>query len=509
MRGLTESVRRVLTVAAVLCFCAALNVAAGQERERHMISARAGGVNSVVGSVTWQRQGETAWQALTTEHNLRSGDRVRTGVGGRVEILLNPGSYLRLSENSEAELSNTSLDQLRVRLLAGSAIIEAANAPGGNEALLEVVTPHTTVAIVRNGLYRINILAGVNASEVLVYNGRALVGAGIPVRVESSRRVIVGAGQMGGLQVVRFDRNIRDTFDEWSRERGRILLAANRSLSQRYVSTALSTYDAFDASYGQSHGLWFYNRSSNCYVYMPWGRSSSPYGSFGNNLGQWGYSRDRVCRCNARNLPPQGFQPAPGGGGGGVTAPPPVVVNPPNPGDTTPPPDNVLPPRRRARRGDGEDDRDRPRPIDGRERAPRRESADGGERRERRQHSENGERSERSERRERWQRNERPDNTERSERRERGNFNRRSENSERPHREESNSSRYESSRSESAPSRSESAPSEPSRSEPAQSEPARSEPAPADSSPPSPPSPPPDPPQPQTEQREERHIRTP
>ena len=45
-----------------------------------------------------------------------NGDAVRTGLDGRVEMLLNPGSYMRVGENSEFELADNSLNNLEVRL---------------------------------------------------------------------------------------------------------------------------------------------------------------------------------------------------------------------------------------------------------------------------------------------------------------------------------------------------------------------------------------------------------
>ncbi len=78
--------------------------ALAQDREQYVISAKAGGVNLVSGDVTLKRRGEIQWQSLTSQVDLGSGDIVRTGATGRVEMLLNPGSYLRAAENSEFEL---------------------------------------------------------------------------------------------------------------------------------------------------------------------------------------------------------------------------------------------------------------------------------------------------------------------------------------------------------------------------------------------------------------------
>src|SRR5215204_2196029 len=64
-------------------------------RDSRVVSARAGRVNFVSGDVRLRRSGSLEWSALTVNDELKSGDSVTTGPGGRVEILLNPGSYFR------------------------------------------------------------------------------------------------------------------------------------------------------------------------------------------------------------------------------------------------------------------------------------------------------------------------------------------------------------------------------------------------------------------------------
>src|SRR5215212_6803513 len=110
------------SIALILC-CSIASVA--QNREKFVISAKAGGINAVTGQASVHSRGESDWQQLTVTDDLNAGDRVRTSFDGRVEILLNPGSYLRVGGNSEIELSDNTLANLEVRLLRGTAIVEA------------------------------------------------------------------------------------------------------------------------------------------------------------------------------------------------------------------------------------------------------------------------------------------------------------------------------------------------------------------------------------------------
>ena len=128
-------------------------------RDKFVISAKAGGVNAVTGRATVRSHGNTEWQLLTIKEDLETGDVVQTGFDGRVEMLLNPGSYLRIGENSEFELADNSLQNLEVRLIRGTAIVEATGADD-TELLINIITPHTKLAIVRRGLYRLNVVPG-------------------------------------------------------------------------------------------------------------------------------------------------------------------------------------------------------------------------------------------------------------------------------------------------------------------------------------------------------------
>src|SRR5712692_435116 len=161
----------------VLRVCAAIAIALGlastgtaQNREKFVISANAGGVNSVTGRVMVTRAGKS--QLLTAQDNLIAGDRVTTEAASEVEVLLNPGSYLRVGENSAFEVADNSLENLRVRLINGSAIVEATGLPE-IELHITIVAEPARVIVARRGIYRIN--AAVDSTELLVRSGLARI----------------------------------------------------------------------------------------------------------------------------------------------------------------------------------------------------------------------------------------------------------------------------------------------------------------------------------------------
>ncbi len=135
----------------VLSICAAVVLGLGlaapggaQNREKYVISAKAGGVNSVDGHVTVTRAGKS--QTLTPQDNLTAGDLVTTGAASQVEVLLNPGSYLRVSENSAFELADNALANLRIKLTKGSAIVEATGLDN-TELHINIVTERARILI--------------------------------------------------------------------------------------------------------------------------------------------------------------------------------------------------------------------------------------------------------------------------------------------------------------------------------------------------------------------------
>lgn len=317
-----KSLLRVLTPrlsAAVLAALCGLFAVQAQTREARVVSAQAGGVNFISGLVEVRREGESEWRRLAVTDDLKSGDTVKTGADGLVEVLLNPGSYLRLGNNSEFELTDASLDDLLVKLTKGSAVIEATGY-GGEGPLMMVETPQAGAAIVKTGIYRFNAL-DTRMSEVAVYDGRVLVGAKGSTLLRGGHRARVGGG---GMDVAKFDKKKeRDALDLWSKERAKSVAEVSRKLSRRHISDVMARslidlygYSAEHARY-RPIGAWIYSSQRSCYTFVPFGLGwNSPYGfnyaSMFNGSGYGCYG----CYGNSRNMHQNGNVNMSGGGGG-------------------------------------------------------------------------------------------------------------------------------------------------------------------------------------------------
>jgi hypothetical protein len=233
------------------------------EEDLYTVSAKIGVLNVVEGDVSYKRE-QADWARLVAGDDLREGDAVKTGATGRAEILLTPGCYLRLAENSTFILTNPHVYQFRVDLTSGSAIIEASAIDGP----MTVATPKNEFSIIKEGLYRFNIAADGRA-EVIIRKGRVAIGNTV---VKENKRATVENGQP---LIGSFDKKGVDNFDLWSQERARGLIALNKRLSKSTLSN--------NASFGFVSNAWIYSRRCGCYTFLPFGSGfSSPYG--------WDYS---------------------------------------------------------------------------------------------------------------------------------------------------------------------------------------------------------------------------
>jgi hypothetical protein len=252
-------------------------LAKSQTRDKFVISAKAGGINAVTGRAIVHGRGTTEWEQLTIKADLVSGDVVKTGFDGRVEMLLNPGSYLRVGENSEFELINGTLENLEVRLLRGTAIVEAAGADD-TELMINISTPDTRMAIVRRGLYRVNVVPG-DGTELIVRKGRVMLDS--HTKIKAGNKVTFSSSGLSIAKLQGSEKKAVDAIDNWSKERAEVVAKANRRIRSRDLGMLMAGWnDGWLNGYVSRSGLWFYNSVYNCYTFLPsfYGRWTSPYG---------------------------------------------------------------------------------------------------------------------------------------------------------------------------------------------------------------------------------------
>jgi hypothetical protein len=288
-----------------------------QNREKFGISAKAGGVNAVTGRVMVARVGQ-APQLLTNQDDLVSGDVVTTGAASQAEVLLNPGSYLRVAENSEFVLVDNSLDNLLVKLVKGSVIVEATGMDN-IDLRIAIATNRERLTIVRPGIYRINAQTG--TTELLVRKGRVAIS-------DNPRDIVKGGKKLtfagGSALTAKLDKHDKDLFDNWSKERGETLARANQRLSARTLNGYLSTADwgwASRASFGR-WGVWTWSPLLGCRTFLPFYYGwATPYGQYYGLYYTLGDYYPGMGCCNGQNINRQPMivnnPPSSGGSSGG------------------------------------------------------------------------------------------------------------------------------------------------------------------------------------------------
>jgi len=232
---------------------------------QYVISARAGLVNYTTGPVSYSRSSDPTWREIPSHLQLQEGDRLKTESWGKAELLLNPGTYLRIGGSAEVVVLSTDLTATAVELRSGSAIVEVGQVP--DEATITVQTPFSRVQIKKDGVYRIDLAS--DAMTLTVRHGEAyfLQSDGKFKKVKKNKTVLITAHDS---QIARFDSSFADEFDLWSADRAELLLAANQSFVRRMGSWS------WPSLYWNA---WVYDPFFGCYTFFPW-RSGfwSPYG---------------------------------------------------------------------------------------------------------------------------------------------------------------------------------------------------------------------------------------
>ena len=245
--------------------------------DMYVISAKAGGVNYVEGKVAVVReQGKSGY--LLKGDRVEVGDKVSTGADGKAEILLNPGSFARLAGNSEFEFQTTALDDLKLKLTSGSAILEVY---ADDEFKVTVTLPQAQVVLNRSGVFRLDVLAD-GRGKISVWKGRI---AFDDFDLKAGRAAILDGKEASGI--AKFDRDDKDEFVAWSQLRARESAKINARLQKNALgNTLLSSYNLGGWNMFNTFGLWVLDRYSGRWCFLPFGYGwSSPWGyDYGMNI---------------------------------------------------------------------------------------------------------------------------------------------------------------------------------------------------------------------------------
>jgi uncharacterized membrane protein YgcG len=181
---------------------------------------------------------------------------------GFVEVLLTPGAFLRIGQNSDVMLQSLGLANLQVQVVHGSAMIEVTDLVKG--VTMQVNMNGATAQVEKAGLYEFDA----NQQIVRVLDGKAKV-------LEASRVKTIGKGDQivltnANLKSHGFDKQVAETdpLYVWSRARSEAQAQANVAVA--------SNVAAYGGWYGPG---WYWDPFWSEYAFLPGaGFLYSPFG---------------------------------------------------------------------------------------------------------------------------------------------------------------------------------------------------------------------------------------
>ena len=232
---------------------------------QNAISAKAGLVQVTDGEVFVN---DKAVQPKIAEFiDLKNTDTLRTGEG-RTEVLLTPGAFLRMGDNSSFRMVSSRLDNVRLEMVQGEAMIEISEMLSDNAITMSV--GGADFQLPKGGIYRFDA----DPARIRVYKGEATVQIG-----EKLQRVKEGHEMtFNGSTWTQSDFNTKDNdaLYRWSQRRSENIAVANVSAA-RQSGNSYGGYSAMDSgSYGYP-GWGGYG----AYPYLSYGYGGYGYGGFG------------------------------------------------------------------------------------------------------------------------------------------------------------------------------------------------------------------------------------
>ncbi len=227
---------------------------------QHIVSARAGLIHYSDGRVLLNEK-PIVHKASQFEE-VKAGEYLRTE-RGRAEVLLTPGVFVRLGEDTQVQMLSTRLSDVQLRIMKGAAVIEADELTP--ETSVRVTVGETQVKLERNGLYRFDATSDEDP-RLRVFSGEASVTArSADHRLKAKKEMDLA----GDFTIRKFDPEDTDPLDRWSRRRANYLAVANVSASRMVYERG----DRYSAS------RWIWNPYYGMYTFLPVrGVIWSPYG---------------------------------------------------------------------------------------------------------------------------------------------------------------------------------------------------------------------------------------
>jgi hypothetical protein len=271
-------------------------ILSGSVWAQNVISAHSGTIH--------YKEGQVEVDGQPVDQNTEKGQfgEVKTGQtltvkDGQAEILLTPGVFLRVAENSSITMLSDKLTDTRVQVQSGTVMVEVGALLQDNAITLKF--HDSEIALSKKGLYRVDS----DPARLRVYDGEASVQVASeanPVMVHKGHELEFGEK----LEAKAFDTKQTDAFYNWCARRDEYVAEANiyaakmardSGYGSGYSGYGASGYGAsslgyaypglgfgYPGGYGMGYaglGSWMFNPYFGMFTYMPFsGMYYSPFG---------------------------------------------------------------------------------------------------------------------------------------------------------------------------------------------------------------------------------------
>ena len=263
-------------------------------------------ISLVEGDVQIKTPDAEDWGYASINTPLAEGDQVWVPQGGRAELQLNTGTYVRLDNNSALQILSTDKDSSQFYLSQGHAYIYY-DAPRGN--VIQIDTPDASTRAFDRAIFRIDMSDQYQYTDVAVYKGYVETENELGKARINAGQMVFSLGPNTNAEVAPLGPS--DEWERWNKMRNDNIFA-RRDGGSRYMPAELRAYSSDLDNYGRwvqvpdygyvwtptvvvgsswspyRDGRWIWRGGDYVWVaYEPWGWAPYHYGrwSFIINIG--------------------------------------------------------------------------------------------------------------------------------------------------------------------------------------------------------------------------------
>jgi hypothetical protein len=250
-------------------------------------------INLMEGDVQIKTPEAGDWGLASINAPLQEGDQIWVPEGGRAELQLNTGTYVRLDENSALQVLSMDVDSSQFYLSQGHAYVYY-NAPEGG--VIQIDTPDVSTRAFNTAIFRIDIPD--QYTDAAVYKGYVETENEVGnARINAGEMLSLGRATDGEVAPM----GPPDEWENWNKARDERIL--ERGADYRYLPPGLRAYSYDFESYGKwvdvpefghcwtpavavgagwapyREGRWIWSGGEYVWIaYEPWGWAPYHYG---------------------------------------------------------------------------------------------------------------------------------------------------------------------------------------------------------------------------------------